>query len=88
MELSACEEIGIVSKDKDYNTVPSEGITISKGSVIAFKKGNTELRDKVQNALSKITKEGSQANMLTTFCFLYISYPLHTQFNCCSKLFL
>lgn len=48
----------IVSKDKDYNTVPSEGITISKGSVIAFKKGNTELRDKVQNALSKITKEG------------------------------
>ena len=47
-----------MSKEKDYNTVPSEGITISKGSVIAFKKGNTELRDKVQNALSKITKEG------------------------------
>ena len=49
----------IVSKEKDYNTVPSEGITISKWSVIAFKKGNTELRDKVQNALAKVTAEGT-----------------------------
>ena len=48
----------ITTKGKDYKTVPSENITISKGSVIAFKQGNVELRDKIQNALAEVTAEG------------------------------
>lgn len=48
----------ITSKGKDYETVPSENITVSNGSVIAFKQGNTELRDKIQNALAKLNEEG------------------------------
>lgn len=47
----------ITSKGKDYETVPSENITVSNGSVIAFKQGNTELRDKIQNALVKLNTE-------------------------------
>lgn len=48
----------ITSKGKDYETVPSENITVSNGSVIAFKQGNTELKDKIQNALVKLNGEG------------------------------
>ena len=48
----------ITSKNKDYETVPSENITISNGSVIAFKQGNIELKEKIQNTLMKLDKEG------------------------------
>ncbi len=48
----------ITSKNKDYETIPSENITISSGSVIAFKQGNVELKDKIQNALVKLNEEG------------------------------
>ena len=48
----------ITDKKKDYITIPSVDITTSKGSVIAFKKGNTELRDKIQNALYELKEEG------------------------------
>lgn len=53
----------ITSKEKDYLTIPSEGISESSGSVIAFKKGNTELRDKVQNALEELKEEGTLAEI-------------------------
>ena len=48
----------IKSLDKNYVTIPAENISTSNGSVIAFKKGNTELRDKVQNAFDKLLEEG------------------------------
>lgn len=48
----------ITSKNKDYKTIPSENITVSMGSVIAFKQGNTELKDKIQNTLVKLNEEG------------------------------
>lgn len=48
----------ITSKNKDYKTVSSENITVSNGSVIAFKQGNTELKDEIQNALKKLDDEG------------------------------
>lgn len=48
----------ITSKEKDYITVPSENIAKTNGSVIAFKQGNTELRDKIQNALYELDEEG------------------------------
>lgn len=49
----------IKSKNKDFITIKSENISRVDGSVIAFKKGNTELRDKVQNALYELKKEGT-----------------------------
>lgn len=48
----------ITSKEKDYTTIPSENIAKTNGSVIAFKQGNTELRDKIQNALYELDEEG------------------------------
>ena len=48
----------ITSKNKDYETIPSENITVSNGSVVAFKQGNVELKDKIQNALVKLNEEG------------------------------
>lgn len=48
----------ITSKEKDYETIPSRDIIQTKGSVIAFKQGNTELRDEIQNALCELNKEG------------------------------
>ena len=48
----------LTSKNKDYKTVPSENITVSNGSVVAFKKGNVELKDEIQNALKKLDEEG------------------------------
>lgn len=48
----------ITSLKKDYITIPSENISKASGSVIAFKKGNTELKDKIQNAFNKLLDEG------------------------------
>ena len=48
----------IKSKNKNFKTIESEGINSSKGMVIAFKKENTELRDKVQNTLEELKEEG------------------------------
>ena len=48
----------ITSKNKDYETIPSENITVSSGSVIAFKQGNVELKDKIQNTIVKLNEEG------------------------------
>ncbi|MBP3708021.1 MAG: amino acid ABC transporter substrate-binding protein [Clostridia bacterium] len=48
----------IKSQKKDYITIKSEGISTSSGSVIAFKKGNTELKDKIQDALYKLKDQG------------------------------
>lgn len=48
----------ITSKGKDYETIPSENITVSSGSVVAFKQGNVELKKKIQNALVKLNEDG------------------------------
>lgn len=48
----------ITSQKRDYITIQSEGISTSSGSVIAFKKGNTELKDRIQETLYKLRKEG------------------------------
>lgn len=48
----------IKSKNKNFKTFESEGINSSKGMVVAFKKENTNLRDKVQNALEELKQEG------------------------------
>ncbi len=48
----------IKSKNKDYRTIETEGIKNSRGMVVAFKKGNTELRDTVEKALYELKKEG------------------------------
>lgn len=49
----------IKSKGKNYKTIESEGINNSRGMVVAFKKGNTELRDIVQNTLYELKAEGT-----------------------------
>lgn len=49
----------IKSKNKNYETVDSENISTSSGSVIAFEQGNTELRDKIQNTLYELKKDGT-----------------------------
>lgn len=49
----------IQSKNKNYETIDSENISVSNGSVIAFKQGNTELRDKIQNALYELKADGT-----------------------------
>lgn len=48
----------INSLNKNYITIPSNNISTASGSVIAFKNGNTELRDKIQNAFNKLLDEG------------------------------
>ena len=48
----------ITSQKRDYITIESEGISTSSGSVIAFKKGNTELKGKIQETLYKLKKKG------------------------------
>ena len=48
----------MTSLNKDYITIPSNDISTASGSVIAFKKGNTELKDKIQNAFNKLLNEG------------------------------
>lgn len=49
----------IESKGKNYETIKSENISLSNGSVIAFKQGNLELRDEIQNALYELKKDGT-----------------------------
>ena len=48
----------INSREENYITIPSENITKADGMVIAFKKGNTELRDKIETALKELEDEG------------------------------
>ncbi len=48
----------IESKSKDYRTIPSYDISTASGSVIAFKLGNVELKEKIENALVQLEKEG------------------------------
>lgn len=48
----------ITSKNKNYETIESENISEENVDVIAFKKGNTELKDKIQNALYELNEEG------------------------------
>ncbi len=49
----------LTSKGKNYRTIASENISQTNGSVIAFKQGNTELRDKIENALYELKEEGT-----------------------------
>lgn len=49
----------ITSKNKNYITIPSENISRTNGNVIAFKKGNTALRDEVQQALYELKADGT-----------------------------
>ena len=44
--------------NKDYITIPSYGISTASGSVIAFKLGNIELKEKVEGALEELEQEG------------------------------
>ena len=46
------------SLKKDYVKIPSTNISTAEGSVIAFKKGNIELKNKVQEAFNKLLNEG------------------------------
>lgn len=46
------------SKNKKYRMIDSVGINTSKGMVIAFKKGNTEQKEVVQNVLKELKAEG------------------------------
>ncbi len=48
----------IESKNKDYKTIPSYNISTASGTVIAFKLGNVELKEKIENALVQLEKEG------------------------------
>ena len=49
----------IQNQDKDFKTFDAIGIgEESKGMVIAFKKGNIELKDKVEQAIEEIRQEG------------------------------
>ena len=49
----------IQNQEKDFKTFEAVGIgEETKGMVIAFKKGNTELKDKVENALNELRAEG------------------------------
>lgn len=46
------------SKNKDYKIIDSEGISEPNRDVVAFKKGNTELKDEVNQALNELKQEG------------------------------
>lgn len=48
----------ITSKNKDFITMDSRDISTSRGCVIAFKLGNDELKDKIQNTLYELKKDG------------------------------
>lgn len=48
----------IESKNKDYKTIPSYDISTASGTVIAFKLGNVELKEKIENALEQLEEEG------------------------------
>ena len=55
----------ITSLGKDYKTIPSNNISKASGSVIAFKKGNDELKNKIQQAFKKLLKEGKLDSIST-----------------------
>ena len=47
------------SQNKNFKTFESTGISTGEtGMVIAFKKGNTELKDKVEKAIAELKEEG------------------------------
>ena len=47
------------SQNKNFKTFESTGISSGEtGMVIAFKKGNTELKDKIENAIAELKAEG------------------------------
>lgn len=49
----------VKTQDKDFKTFESSGIsTEESGMVIAFKKGNTELKDKIERAIAELKEEG------------------------------
>ena len=47
------------SQNKDFRIIEAQGLSEGEtGMVIAFKKGNTELKDKVENAITELKAEG------------------------------
>ena len=48
----------MTTKNKDFTTFESEELSDKVGMVIGFKKGNNELKEKVENALSELKAEG------------------------------
>ncbi len=48
----------INSQNKDFRSFEAEGLSEESGMVIAFKKGNTELKDKIENAIKELKEEG------------------------------
>lgn len=48
----------MTTKNKDFKTFESTELSDKVGMVIGFKKGNTELKDKVQKALLELKEEG------------------------------
>lgn len=48
----------MTTKNKDFKTFESAELSDKVGMVIGFKKGNTELKDKVQKALLELKEEG------------------------------
>ncbi len=47
------------SQNKEFKTFESVGLSTEEtGMVIAFKKGNTELKDKIENAIDELREEG------------------------------
>lgn len=53
----------IKSKDKDYETIDSQGISEENIDVVAFKKGNLELKEKVDKALYELKEDGTLAEI-------------------------
>ena len=49
----------VKSQNKEFRTFESQGIgEEGKGMVIGFKKGNTELKDKIEKAIAELKAEG------------------------------
>lgn len=48
----------MTTKNKDFKTFESSELSNKVGMVIGFKKGNTELKDKVEKALLELKEEG------------------------------
>ncbi len=49
----------ITSKNKNYGTIDSQGISKDNIDVVAFKKGNIELKEKVDKALEELKNDGT-----------------------------
>ena len=54
----------ITSKDKDY-VVLNDGMSYKEEYAIGFRKGDTELKDKIQEVLGDMKKDGSLAEIST-----------------------